>query len=184
MIQLLEFIHNVGKLKQLKRAGWVRHGIDNVESVADHSFRLAIMSMLIGGAAKDNSNDLDINKMLKLALIHDLAEIGAGDITPYDGVTPERKIELETASLTNLVRDLDNSEEFLELWDEFVSNTTPESQLVNELDKLEMVFQAKEYGGTGIENLEEFYTFKPETFRNETVKKLYELLISDNRKDF
>jgi putative hydrolases of HD superfamily len=69
-----------GRLKQLKRQGWVDRGVEQPESVADHSYRLALMTMVI--ASRDP--EIDASRAVRLALVHDLPEALAGDITPFD----------------------------------------------------------------------------------------------------
>ncbi|KAA0001413.1 MAG: HD domain-containing protein [Thermoplasmata archaeon] len=79
MHRILLLAIKAGKLKGIKRKGWLRIGIEKVESVACHSYRVAFLAMLIGDAL-----NLNVEKMLKMALLHDLAEATTGDITPYD----------------------------------------------------------------------------------------------------
>ena len=74
-------------LKTTPRTGWVNHGVDKPESIADHMYRMSLMAMV---AAK-SMPELDQNRCVKLALIHDLAEAIVGDITPHDPVTKRRR---------------------------------------------------------------------------------------------
>ena len=80
-----QLIDVIGKFKDLKRSGWVNKKVVNPESDAEHSFSVAFMTMLM---APDN---LDKEKCLKLALIHDLAEIYAGEYTPHENITAKEK---------------------------------------------------------------------------------------------
>src|SRR5215210_3864360 len=76
------FLHRVGRLKTLRRTGWLHCGVPDAEteSVADHAFRTTLLAWLAAGQVPG----LDREKVLKLALVHDLAEALAGDPTPYD----------------------------------------------------------------------------------------------------
>ena len=132
---------HVGDLKKLDRTGWARRGIQNPESVADHSFRTTIMALVLADGA-----GVDQNKAVKMALIHDLAESMVGDLTPADGVSAEGKHQLEADAFKKLCSDIDNGNELLRLFQEFEDNKTPEAQFVERLDKLEMMLQAHEYG--------------------------------------
>ena len=76
---LLELMGFVGKLKELERTGWAMRGVKRPESVADHSFGTAILSMIL---AKDEG--LDVGKAAMMALVHDLPEAVVGDIVPSD----------------------------------------------------------------------------------------------------
>lgn len=139
--EFARFMGHVGDLKKLDRTGWVRSGIKNPESVADHSFRTTIMALVLADKA-----GVDQNKAVKIALTHELAESIVGDLTPSDGVSQEEKHQLEVDAFKKLCADIDNGHELLGLFQEFEDNKTPEAQFVTRLDKLEMMFQAHEYG--------------------------------------
>ena len=82
---ILQFIINVGKLKRKKRKGWtILHKIKDSESTADHSFRLAVLAWALGREKKN----LNLEKVVKMALLHDLCEVYAPDETPYDPLLP------------------------------------------------------------------------------------------------
>ena len=138
--ELLKLFFEVSKLKTTSRTGWVRCGIDRPESIADHSFRTAIISMIIS----DNLQ-LDTEKVLKMALLHDLAEAVVGDITPYDNFPVEEKLRKEEIAVYGLLREVPNRDRYLALWQEFASGQSNEARLVKNVDKLEMALQAFEY---------------------------------------
>lgn len=139
--EFARFMGHVGDLKKLERTGWVRRGIKNPESVADHSFRTTIMALVLAKRA-----GVDQSKAVKMTLIHELAESIIGDLTPSDGVSQEKKHQLEVDAFKELCADIDNGDGLLGLFQEFENNETPEAQFVKRLDKLEMMFQAHEYG--------------------------------------
>lgn len=85
----LKFFEVVGKLKLLKRTGWVNHETNLPESVADHMYRMSMMSFMITDPA------LNKEKLMKICMVHDLAESIVGDITPNDPITKEEKRQLE-----------------------------------------------------------------------------------------
>ncbi len=85
----LEFFNIIGKLKQLKRTGWVNNNVNLPESIADHMYRMGMMSFMISDPS------IDKVKLLKVCLAHDVAESIVGDITPHDNVTKEEKRHLE-----------------------------------------------------------------------------------------
>ncbi|MDH5624081.1 MAG: HD domain-containing protein, partial [Candidatus Bathyarchaeota archaeon] len=74
---LVEFLETAGRLKRTPRAGWVDAGIQQPESVADHTFRTSIVCMIYA-----DMEGLDQLKLLRMALIHDLPEAITGDLTP------------------------------------------------------------------------------------------------------
>lgn len=142
MQKITHALAQIGNLKNVDRAGWVRMGIPSPESVADHAFRTTTLALLLGPEL-----NVDMNKLIKMALIHDLAESDpdVGDITPFDGVSLEEKSTREHAAMKKLTRILPNGEEVLTLWREYEALGSPESQLCQQIDVLEMALQAREY---------------------------------------
>jgi len=137
-----------GKLKEIKREGWLRVGIEQPENVACHSYRVAFLAMLIGDAL-----NLDTEKMMKMALLHDLAEAMIGDITPHDMARKE-KMEKEEVVMKKMLQGF---EEYYRIWKEFVEGKIKEAEIMQQIDKLEMILQAHEYAAKyGKEKLKEF----------------------------
>jgi putative hydrolase of HD superfamily len=134
----MDILAAAGKLKRIKRQGWLDAGIprQQVESVADHSFRVAFMAAFLAP-----SDSLDVLKMVKMALIHDLAESVIGDLTPRSGVSKKKKALMEEEAVNRI-----GGGELLSLWREYDAGQTPESRLVREMDILERVMQARDYG--------------------------------------
>jgi len=140
----LNFFGIVGKLKTLKRTGWVDNEVSLPESVADHMYRMSMLNF----ALTDPS--LNKDRLIKICLCHDLAEAIAGDITPTErsGVSKEDKRKLEEDALNTIIADLDNEalgNEIRGLWDEYEERATPEAIVASQLDKFEMIVQADEY---------------------------------------
>ena len=165
---LLKFMHTCEKLKKETRKGWTRYEIQEPESVADHSWRMAVICL-----ALDNMNDLDTGKMIRMALIHDLAEALTGDITPGDGITREKKLEMERTAMGSILQDVDDWGELMSLWEEYNAGETREARAVGAVDRLEMALQAVEYDRSGTRGLEEFYEFSPEDFPEGPIRELY-----------
>ncbi|MBL8966697.1 MAG: HD domain-containing protein, partial [Spirochaetaceae bacterium] len=91
-----------------------------------------------------------------MALVHELCEVFAGDITPADGVSPEKKARLERESLARVLGGLKEAEELFSLWEEFEAGKSPEARLIKQLDRLEMGIQAALYRAEGVPGMEEF----------------------------
>ena len=125
------------ELKALPRAGWIRQGIEHPESVAAHSWGLAILCLEFAPRVQMN---LNLEKVLKLALTHDLPEVLVGDITPHDGISKSQKQQLEENSAKTVL----NSTMF-EWWQEYDVNDTPEAKFVHAMDKIDMALQAMLY---------------------------------------
>lgn len=113
----VEFANLVGQLKITPRTGWLRRNIVPCESVADHSWRVAILAFLLLSQSNTNhSNDtskndknyscngFDIGKVIQIALIHDVAECIVGDITPEDNVSKHDKHQLEYEAMQQITK--------------------------------------------------------------------------------
>jgi putative hydrolase of HD superfamily len=124
------------RLKEIVRAGWVRAGIGTPESVADHSWGMALLAIVLC------PDDLDRERVLALAIVHDLAEVRAGDITP-DEMPREVKRERERVAAAGLLRE---HPKLWALWEDYEQARSPEAKFVHELDKLDMGLQALRYG--------------------------------------
>lgn len=136
--QIKYLVELIGKFKQLKRSGWIKHQITTPESDAEHSFSVALLAMLL------TPKYLDKTKCLEMALIHDLSEIYAGDHTPDDTITPAEKHQKERSGIIKIAQMLD-SPQMVDLFDEFEQKETKESIFINALDKLDNVITANYY---------------------------------------
>ncbi len=106
-----------------------------------------------------DTTGLDTLKTVRMALIHDLAESTIGDLTPRQ--KQDNHDELETNAMNKILSSLpeDVRELYIETWNEYQRNESPEARLVHNADKLEMLYQAKEYEKTGV-NLDQFWETK------------------------
>jgi len=139
---LVRFFVRSGRLKAERRRGWVKKlGLTAPESVADHSYRTALMAMVIS-----DSRGLDTGRALRLALLHDLPEAVVGDAMPEER-SGRRKTAIETKAMEDLLSELPPGLRALykDAWKDFVDGKSEEARLVRQLDKLEMAIQAWEY---------------------------------------
>lgn len=139
----LQFFRLVGKLKTTKRTGWVNHQVQLPESIADHMYRMSMLAMLI------TDPSIDKDRLVKICLVHDLAESIVGDITPTDvRYTAEEKRRLELEAMDKIGSDVGHAgiaAELKGLWLEYEDGQTAESKVAKQLDKYEMIVQADEY---------------------------------------
>ena len=144
-------IRSAGNLKEIKRTGWIESGVSDPESVADHSYRVALIAM-----ALSDQKGLDTRKTVRMALLHDLAESKVGDLTPRQKQLNHRELESEAMReiLTELPEEV--GELYLATWNEYQRNETPEAKLVHNADKIEMLIQTKEYESKG-SKLDQFW---------------------------
>lgn len=142
LAERLEVYLEALKLKALSRSGWVRAGVPQPESVAAHSWGVAWLGLNFCPP------QLDRQRVLELALLHDLAECRVGDLTPYDPVTPAAKERAEAEALGRLAAPLAKGNEWRERLEEYQAAQTAEARLVQALDKLDMALQALAYART------------------------------------
>jgi putative hydrolase of HD superfamily len=165
---ILNFILEIGKLKRMPRLYWILRGVENPETVAGHIFTLAIMAWIFGREKKE----LNQEKLLKMALCHELSAVYTGDTTPYDRILPkdekERKEVLkkmirlsrkekewiflkdyktEKKALEKLTKGLDRStrKEILDLWHEYRTRSSQEAKFLGQLNILAVLLQGLIY---------------------------------------
>ena len=142
LLNLVSFFRIVCNLKTIKRSGWIhKSNITSPESVADHSYSMCMMSMILAEIM-----NLDSGYIMKMVIIHDLAESMVGDHMP-DNKSSEEKQLLEDKAMKKIISKLPNSlrKNYLRIWNEYINNITVNAKFVHNMDKLEMALQAKEY---------------------------------------
>jgi putative hydrolase of HD superfamily len=134
---VLAFLREAERLKTVTRSGWTSEG--ERESVAEHTWRLCLMAMLLYGAAPE----VDLARLLRMCLVHDLGEALGGDVPAPEQQAAAPKAGQERADLLRLTGPLPPSlrDEIVELWDEYEAAATPEARLAKGLDKLETILQ-------------------------------------------
>ncbi len=169
-IKLFSYIFT---LKNLLRTGWVKYwGVreEQAESVADHSFSVVVLALFL---QKQLAPELDQNKVLKMAILHELGEAIIGDMPVRDNV--EDKHEREKQAMEEILSSFDFAPEFLSLWEEFEKEETPEAKFVKSIDRLEFVLQRYGYFKNGIGDMLAFKDGKErvlEKIKNEKVKEI------------
>lgn len=128
----------VAMLKDTPRKGWHLRQVSEPESVADHSFGVALLVLMLCPP------ELDKQKCLEFALVHDLAEALTGDYVPEDDLPPQRKYEMETAAIAKIAEQA-ACPQLKELFSAYERRDTPEALFVKKMDKLEAVLQARYY---------------------------------------
>lgn len=162
---LLPLLTHLQVLKRLPRTGWLFAGVAQPESVAEHSFVMCWLALLLAEAINENYQDqglaqpLDVAKVAQIALIHDVAESMVTDLPKRstDLLGKTIKYQAEAAAMQTIFQQMPNSAAYLTCWQEYVDGATPEARLVRDADKLEMIHQALCYEQTGQRNLGEFW---------------------------
>jgi putative hydrolase of HD superfamily len=172
ILMLFDFFYIVSELKKVSRKGWKEKiGITHPESVADHSFSVAIIAMVFSDLQK-----LDTQKVLKMALLHDLSESVTGDFTPEE-ISKRNKKEIENQTMNEILSKLPSeiSTEYASIWNEFQEETSKESVLMHEIDRLEMAIQALKYNAEGYPK-EKLALFVESARKNIKSKEVLEIL--------
>ena len=177
-IMLLEFFNASVNLKKISRQGWIEKiSLKNPESVADHTYSMAIISM-----ALSDLQGYDSEKILKMVLLHDLAESKIGDLLP-EQIHKEEKKKLENNAFDAIVMNLPNTikSQYLKIWKEYQDNTSQESIFVHQIDKLEMALQAKKYQqqGHSKEKLKVFFESAKKEISDPKLKELFTEIIME-----
>jgi putative hydrolase of HD superfamily len=132
----LDFIVEIDKLKQVLRRTLTIDD-DRNENDAEHSWHLAAMAVLL--AEHVTGEPVDVSRVVRMVLVHDIVEIDAGDTYCYSDADPAEKLERETRAAERLFEMLppDQAAGIRELWDEFEARATPEASYANALDRLQ-----------------------------------------------
>ena len=141
------------KLKYKIRSGWDKNHwnikSDRIESIAEHVYGTCILAISLNSEFKLN---LDMEKVLKMLVIHEIGEVLIGDITPFDNITPEEKQRIEHQAMQKVIGDLVNKDELFNLLLEFDTHITEESKFAYLCDKIEADIQAKFYQDMGYQH--------------------------------
>ena len=145
--QQLSFVLEIDKLKTILRQTLLTDS-SRRENSAEHSWHLAIMSFLLTEYA---TAPVDILRVIKMLLVHDLIEIDAGDTFAYDVAGNVDRAEREQRCAERIFGMLpeEQGRELRALWEEFDAFKTPESKYANALDRLQpLLHNARTEGGT------------------------------------
>jgi putative hydrolase of HD superfamily len=135
-------------------------GIDAGESIADHCFRMTALVMVLADEAVSRGQQVDVERALRMAVLHEFGESLIGDIPRNEGspVSTEVKRSVEGEALAALTRPLaEQGARYRRLWEEFEDGDSFEAKLVRAADKLEMLIQAREYESIGYRCLDDFW---------------------------
>lgn len=135
--QLLAFVRSAEGLKNVTRTAWTSSG--KQESTAEHSWRLSLLALSLSPWFPE----LDLSKVLSLAIVHDLGECLHGDISAVEQGAGGNKAEREREDLVQLLSVAPDvvRERILFLWEEYESGACPEAKFIKAIDKIETILQ-------------------------------------------
>ncbi len=147
LLQQINFIKEIDKLKYIERKTKLFNS-DRPENDAEHSWHLAMMAIVLSEHA---NTKVDLLKVVKMVLIHDIVEIDAGDTFIYDTQKNHSNTEEELLSAKRIFGLLpaEQAEEFIAIWEEFEAGNTDEAKFAKSMDRLEPLLQnTSNNGGT------------------------------------
>ena len=163
---MLSTLIELQRLKRLDRTGWILRGLPNgTESVASHSFGVSVTAMLLADKLIAQGIVVNVEKVLRIALLHDWAEVRVGDMprtaTLYFG--SEARKQAETAAFSDIVSELDDGV-YASLYNDYERRESLEARLVKAADVLDLLVQVLALERAGARGLDEFWEVaeKPE----------------------
>lgn len=147
LAQQIAFIKEIDKLKYIQRRTKLFNS-DRCENDAEHSWHLAMMVIVL---AEHSNEPIDVLKVVKMVLIHDVVEIDAGDVFIYDTVKNHTNTDEELIAAKRIFGMLprEQADEFINIWQEFEEGKTPEAKFARSMDRLEPLLQnTSNNGGT------------------------------------
>jgi putative hydrolase of HD superfamily len=164
---MLSTLLELQRLKRLDRTGWVLRGLaPGAESVAAHSYGVAFTAMLLADEVRARGVEVDVERVLRIALLHDLAEARTGDMPRtmalYYGAEARRAAE--RAAFDDMVRDLDarRAADYGAWHEDYERRASLEARLVKAADILDLLAQALVFERAGARELGEFWEGAPE----------------------
>ncbi|MGH9840400.1 MAG: HD domain-containing protein [Blastocatellia bacterium] len=182
---LITFLTELMRLKSVPRIGWLLRGVRDVESVAAHSFGVAVIAMLLADRARHRGMKVNVELVLRMALLHDLTETRTGDlpstIKRYFGKKNVKDADHLIAE--EIFAGLDGiGKEYLELWRDYEVRGSLEAKIVKAADKFDLLLQSLEYEKGGARSLQEFWDTAGEDFDKLGIEDLIGDLIEDLKK--
>ena len=139
LLKQIHFIKEIDKIKYIQRRTCLLNS-DRPENDAEHSWHLALMAIALSEHA---NKPVDILKVIKMVLIHDIVEIDSGDVFVYDKSKSHKNTEEEFAAAKRIFGLLpeNQAKELIDLWKEFEDGETDDAKFAKSLDKLEPLLQ-------------------------------------------
>ena len=193
--EILSFLQEALRLKRMVRSGWIYSGVSkaDTESVADHSYMITLLTLILAIKEKEKGNDINIEKTLVMAILHDLPESVSQDLDrrirkyspkKYD----EFKTDLDTEAIKHLFNKLPGktSDYLLEIFQEFHAKKSLEARIVMEADRLETILQMNDYIQRGYprELFSEFiknFSEEVDAYTNKHVKNIARYLLEGTK---
>jgi putative hydrolases of HD superfamily len=169
MKNIANFLFEAGMLKRTPRSGFQFLGT-GAESVAEHIFRTTYIGYALGKLA----TDVNVDRMIKMCLFHDLPEARTGDLNYVNKKYVEAN---ETKAVDDLTQTLSFGNEIRELIQEFNEGKTEEACLARDADQLEMILALKEYKDVGNKYADEWLEFSLKRLQTKLARELAKAIL-------
>ena len=175
----LDAIGRAFTLKDERRTGWQLRGIERPESVAAHSWGVAFLCLVFADRMAEEfaerGESLDVDRAIRLAIVHDLPEAETGDYPTRadpdaETIPPELKATREQAAIDRFAETLDRGQTIAEAWERYEARDDPAAVFVKEMDLIDMCLQALYYEADG--------RYDPEEFEGEAYERLEEFFVT------
>ncbi|QMW03826.1 HD domain-containing protein [Spirosoma foliorum] len=183
LVKQIEFIKEIDKIKYIQRKTKLFNS-DRNENDAEHSWHLAMMAIVL---VQHANVPVDLLKVLKMLLIHDIVEIDAGDTFIYDSQKNHTNTNEERLAAERIFGLLpaEQAAEFIAIWEEFEASQTDEAKFARSMDRLEPLLQnASNNGGTwqefGVDYAKVYEKKKVINYGSATIWQYAEQLINDS----
>ena len=177
MKRIADFFFEAGILKNTPRSGWSFLPGSKGESVAEHSFRTALIAWSLARL----SPELDAGRVVELALCHDLAEARCSDLN----YVHQKYVRVDEArAAADQARGLPFEKELLGLDEEYREASSPEAILVHDADQLEMLLSLKEALDGGASGAEDWISFALRRLQTPPAKRIAEAILAGRCEDW
>jgi len=169
--RIANFLFEVGILKRTPRTGWQFLAGATGESVADHSFRVAMIAFVLG---RIEGEEIDADRLLRLALVHDLPEARTSDLNYVN----QKYVQVdEQRAAADMVHGLPFADELGALLEEYRAEQTRESIVAHDADQLELLLQLVEQRDAGVPSTEDWVPFVLKRLRSEGGRRLAQSIL-------
>ncbi len=189
---MLSTLIELQRLKRLDRTGWTLRGLPNgTESVAAHSFGVCVTAMMLADEIKMRGIDIDMERVLRMALMHDWAETRVGDMpkTATDYFGADARKHAEASAFADIIETAGaSSSQYKTLYHDYEQRNSIEARLVKAADVLDLLVQAYALERAGARGLDEFWEvaenadFQLPSVADEVVRKTVSAILSARSK--
>ena len=176
MKDIVNFIFELENMQRIKHEGWRLAGVNNPESIADHSLNAAQIGFILAKLEGE-----DPYKVCSMLVFHDIAEVRTGDIHKVANRYVKND---EERALKDQLNKLDFGEEILDLWKQVEYKETKAGIVAKDADLLEMAFKAKQYIEQGHSSAIDWINNIKENIKTDSAKKILKQLKETNSTDW